>query len=713
MRNSWLGDFPPGFALMSETGDAAWFESKISDSSMDTIEPTSSALEIVTDGVPVFVPIEKDGRKYLMEHEQSERQQLTATWTFSDLVPGRMYQIFGDWIPYSHDFNTFFDVSVTVGSRYDGRTSDFEGIFSPSTAPHLPDLGSSFGFFVPDADGRLAIMLEQIMGQFFAFGAMKAVDEWSFTSPQGSFAKLETLPPPTSTKWNGDQPQFRLTDKDGSITDFDGRGHIMLRADRNGNRTQYDYLDIEGMSDHAMPQRLHTITDQGGLVTTYSYNADGALEKITDFSGRTTVYSPPDSPMSAVRTSSQSAPQSFFRPAPPYRFEMRPFISFGYDASGAGAVGKAVPTGKIGKDAQTGSEIPEAQATVWQYSTDANGNENKVEYSYQFDAFGHMTAMAEPREGYDQADVTKWTYNEKGLIEKLEAPSGRGADASLLSGTLASGFTISDYYDVTKFEYDESGNLSHTDYPDGTYESWEYDLKTGVLKSHTDRQSYKSSAQLDARGNVLESKDREQAKTTFTYTPSPKKITDLPGGLVEKITAPHGLTTEFTYYGPGTHSVGLVKSQVDMKDTPEERQEEFIYDANRNLQKHVDHRKNVTRYVYSELNQLLEVQLPAAPSHGAAITRSYYDDYGNVSKVIESSGLTTEYHYNSWNQLDKKWQPAMTAAYGTAAAWTYTYDYYSGDLASVADPLGHTTAYLYDGRGRTTSSIESKRLTNN
>ena len=92
----------------------------------------------------------------------------------------------------------------------------------------------------------------------------------SFASPARDFSTLIRNPDGTYTR----------SFKDGTKINFNSQGLQTSVVDRNNNTTAYGYDGSD---------RLLTITDPVGLVTTLSY-ANGSLQRITDPAGRQTQF---------------------------------------------------------------------------------------------------------------------------------------------------------------------------------------------------------------------------------------------------------------------------------------------------------------------------------------------------------------------------------------------------------------------------------------
>ena len=129
------------------------------------------------------------------------------------------------------------------------------------TGLSVPGAGSnttwrSLGFFVAGTSGTITVQLTSGYHGVTVADGMAAADDWQFVTPAGSFNTLQT-------KGQG----FTLRDKYGTIETFNAQGMVTDDVDNLGNDTHYAYE-----SDN--PQQIATVTEQGGLVTTFGYDGN-------------------------------------------------------------------------------------------------------------------------------------------------------------------------------------------------------------------------------------------------------------------------------------------------------------------------------------------------------------------------------------------------------------------------------------------------------
>jgi hypothetical protein len=286
--------------------------------------------------------------------------------------------------------------------------------------------------------------------------AVMAVQNWTFTTPVGSFNQLDagaldnangyyTGPAAGIAPAAGD---FTLLAKTGTHYRFDAQGLLQRTTDRNENRVEYAYADkdLDGVADE-----VETITTQGGLRWTYRYTGK-SLSAIVDYAGRMTSVSVVGDSLQSITEPDPGSNQpggiktTFTYAGPAQRLDgvtdpegRVTKLTFGtgdrvsggsytggvgfslapYLTDGLNGTLRAPATGKIGAAAPPASARPEPQAVY----TDPRA----AVWTYQADRFGLSTAQAAPvTKSNPQQDVWTWARNEHGLVLSATEPAGAG-----------------------------------------------------------------------------------------------------------------------------------------------------------------------------------------------------------------------------------------------------------------------------------------------
>ena len=227
-----------------------------------------------------------------------------AKWTFTNFEAGKPVQLFVNWVPgVDRASNAAYVVkgALPFGSGVDDSQSIEKTIvvdqrFTPGELEYNDLSWRSLGFFVPDETAtEIVIELHTVAPDndlpivdadgLVVDGSAMLVDTWTTGSPpDGSFTELKQQEYSPYNNGTSNGSIFGLETKYGDRYEFDAHGLLIGYQDRNQNRIEYAYQDVDadGLAD-----QLHTVTDQGGLTTTYAFNATGYT--ITDATGRVTT----------------------------------------------------------------------------------------------------------------------------------------------------------------------------------------------------------------------------------------------------------------------------------------------------------------------------------------------------------------------------------------------------------------------------------------
>ena len=549
------------------------------------------------------------GQSHLVSDAGTKLLTAKQTITLANLAAGQTYQLFATWVPGAdRATNAAYTVSgarpvtgvgttttIVVNQRYVPGELDAYGV-----------QWRSLGFFHVSSASPVTIDVATShtgsSGQtVFANGlvvadAVMAVQNWTFTTPVGSFNQLDAgaldnangyytgpaSPAPGSAPAPGD---FTLLAKTGTRYRFDAQGLLQRTTDRNEHRVEFAYADkdLDGVADE-----VETITTQANLRREYRYSGK-VLSAIVDFAGRMTSVSVVGNNLQSITEPDPGSNQpggiktTFTYAGPAQRldgvtdpesrvtkltfgtgdrvsggtytggigFSLAPYLTDGLD--GLDGTLHVPATGKIGSAAPPASARPEPQAVY----TDPR----KSQWISQADVFGLTTAQAAPvTPSNPQQDVWKWARNEHGLVLSATEPAGAGGFGGPLTAPL-----------VTKYGYDGRGNRSSATYPQAKLagggpisESWTYSQPFSTLTSATDGRGNTTTFSLDARGNVGEIRAPLSRTSYFAYTPAPTAIDGLQGGLVIRATDPRGSLVVTDYFQPSetngtTTLAGLVK----------------------------------------------------------------------------------------------------------------------------------------------------------
>lgn len=475
--------------------------------------------------------------------------------------------------------------------------------------------------------------------------------------------------------------KFRLRTKNSITYFFEDAAHKRLTriSDRNDNKTILTYNDtlIDVISDSlgheihfawnngklagiqaqaAAEQRsvqyeynalgyLTSVRKPQGVVVSYAYGANGALNNYTDANGNTT----------GITYNSSNAVVKLLS------CELEQRIAYN----------------------------PEQHKT---YVTELN-NGNTLATTYAFDAQGRLTRKTGNCCGYNTAyeydqqnNITRITDGNNGI--RLFSYDSKGnvlAETDQLQQTML--YTYHPLFNDITGITDKKGNLT----------TFSYDNK-GNLLQETDAFSHTVIHTYDNRGNRLSSTDRKGYITRYAYdtygylsrqvgpqSDTTGYVNDAWGNVLQH-TDPRHYTTAFAY-----DSLYRVKTVTDAL----QHTTRFTYDANDNRLSVMDARGKVTSFVYNWRNK--PVTMIDAGSHATQMT---YDGMGNLLSVTDAGGRTSVFGYDNLNRLKSK-----TDAAGDMTA--YTYDGV-GNRVEIAYPNGNKVHLEYDALSRLTKAEDNK-----
>jgi RHS repeat-associated protein len=319
--------------------------------------------------------------------------------------------------------------------------------------------------------------------------------------------------------------------------------------------------------------------------------------------------------------------------------------------------------------------------------------------------------LTESRDGENRANFYTYTAGGFGYLETLTEPNGavtaynRDYAGRILSQTDLLGNTQSSAYNTAGFETsrtDPRNNTTSTtrdsgnrpvriDYPDGTYETWTYNIYGQELLHRQRNEStisfvYYNGIEAGGKlGDLKTSTDPLGNVTTFTYADS---------GLRTSIKDARNNITAVIYNWRG---------KLETVTNPDGSIVRTEYDSFGNRTRQVDELGHAWAYTYDEFNHVASRTDPV----GSLTTYEYGLDPScptcnsaeALTRVTLPSGKKTEYQY------DRSWKrTTQTVGAGTAEAATTIYEYASnGDLAAIVDPRGKRTTFTSDLLHRRTS----------
>ena len=345
---------------------------------------------------------------------------------------------------------------------------------------------------------------------------------------------------------------------------------------------------------------------------------------------------------------------------------------------------------------------------------DADGNEIK----YDHDVDGREERITD-RNG----NVTRYIYDQYGNILKQTDPMGNTVrntydkNGNPATKTDAMG-------NVTTYSYDSTGNMLTMTDAEGHTVTNEYNSK-GQLTSIDAMGITAMTVAYDSKGNTTSTTDAMGNSIDYSYDTKGRltSVADEIGsymnmtydsnGNVISATNGAGTTAQFTYDADGNCTAKTLTYTSD--GAQKTVTEQYFYDNSGNLVKIIDSDGNVTTTEYNSMGKV-----SSATDEKGRKTSYDYDNFGNLVKISYPDGTTETFTYdregNNLTATDRlgrtvtmtydKVGNLLSKTYPNGAAVTYTYDS-NYNLVSETSASGGTTYYEYDKIGRNTAITDA------
>jgi RHS repeat-associated protein len=312
------------------------------------------------------------------------------------------------------------------------------------------------------------------------------------------------------------------------------------------------------------------------------------------------------------------------------------------------------------------------------------------------------------------------TYDNTGRL--LQITERNGTSQTLLYGSDGRLATVSDSFGHTlAFRYDPQGRVNTVIDPAGNAYGYSYD-ENGNLATFTPPDNriitylYENSGLPHALTGIMDGNNIRIDTTQYdesgraTYNEqgtgtSPVTLAYAEDGSAT-ITDGYGTSRAFTF----ELLQGVMKATGLSRTCPDcgASTRQFTHDANGNVTSRTDFNGIRTIYGY-DLSRNLETSRTEAAGTAQERTISIeWHAYFRLPTRITEPGRVTDMSYDDNGNMTLL---AITdTTMGEQRQWTYTYGLY-GLLASVTQPGGDSTSYLYDGSGNLTSATTLSGLT--
>ncbi|MGH7194932.1 MAG: hypothetical protein ACREJM_15565, partial [Candidatus Saccharimonadales bacterium] len=477
----------------------------------------------------------------------------------------------------------------------------------------------------------------------------------SYTSPNGPFA-FDTLTSVTGGGW-------QLTDKWGTVLNFNASGFLTSRQDRTLKTTTYTWTNGD----------LTAIADAFGRSVQLGYTS-GLLSSIQDYAGATSSFAHTGSDLTSITlpNSGSGSPVWGYAYTGNYlssvtdpnsnqsSFTLNSEHRLSNVSLPGGASTSAVSEQNYGygSTSHTNPYAAVLTSSVVPSTTDANQNTSE----YQSDPFGDPLSETDP-----YGNVTTIQRNSNGLPTQITlTPQATGQQSP-----------------VTTISYDTMGNETSATGAQPTYGTWTYNT-FGEWETFTDITGKEWVRTFDSHGNVLALTDPLDNQVSWTYDSYGRPLT-------MTVPAPNnGTGTETTHYFWDSYE------RLAQITWPDNSTQVLGYDSDDRQKSFTDENNRTTTTNFDVLGRVTSVVNAA----NGTVSYTYDKDNNLLTTTDEMSNVTTD-QFNARNELVQETLPAP--AVGQAApvlAWTYDAN---GNELTFTDGLGRATSEAWDKLDRMTS----------
>ncbi len=303
------------------------------------------------------------------------------------------------------------------------------------------------------------------------------------------------------------------------------------------------------------------------------------------------------------------------------------------------------------------------------YQSDMSNPANWILTKYEYYSDGKKKKTIEDY-GTSRANLTtEYFYNYQGEIEKILYPTGKwvkttrdGRGLVILEQT---GYGTDTVVLETAYNYDANGNLQQQSNPDGsvliyTYDNYDRLKRTyqGSLSGPYTENFYNNAGDTirqitcEADSDVISDSRMEYDVLGNLNSEWVCVDPNMPDGLNDRVTS-------YVYDVAGNLRqevrAWLTDSDPNGSPDPNGIVTEYLYDAQGRRIQTIEPKGIVHSVFYTAAGLPEMIVSPNDPfDPNAFITNNIYDGYGRLEKTIDPMGHTTEYLYNSLNQLTRQ-----------------------------------------------------------
>ncbi|MBF4067486.1 DUF6531 domain-containing protein [Burkholderia pseudomallei] len=297
-------------------------------------------------------------------------------------------------------------------------------------------------------------------------------------------------------------------------------------------------------------------------------------------------------------------------------------------------------------------------------------------------------------------NLVQFVYN-GGFVDQIVSPSGRTITLNYDSNNRVS-TAVDNSGRTVSYAYNSTGTLAKVTYPDQTTEQYTYDGSNRMRTMLDRRGNIKITNQYDANGRVTKQTNADNTSYQFAYTTDSSNTV-----TATTITDPNG-NQEQVNFDPVSH---YTASDTRAYGTSLAQTITFKREPSGLIDSQTDALGRTTAYTYDALGNVTRITRLSGTSNAVTTSFTYTSDYNQLASVTDPLGHTTSFSYTNGCltqvtdplghstviQCNGAGQP--TAAQD-ALGNTALFAYQGYDLQSITDPLNRTTNFVTDTLGR-------------
>ena len=341
---------------------------------------------------------------------------------------------------------------------------------------------------------------------------------------------------------------------------------------------------------------------------------------------------------------------------------------------------------------------------------------------FNYSTPNYLTAM---RDRYGNSLTFVYTA---GLLSQVRSQSGRHIDFSYDGSNRIS--QIADHTGRTvQYSYNAAGMLDTATYPDGTNEHYTYDSSKRMLSVQDRRGNTMVTNQYDTNSRVIAQTLADGSQYIFNYTVENPVIGGALGTnyvkygfpIVAKaeVTDPRGKVrhVEYDHLGVEVGHSFYPLTETDAYGTPQAQTYTYERNAAGQIMARTDALGRRTENSYDAKGNLTQVKLLAGTANAVTYQYTYTPDYSQLATVTDPLNHTTTLSYTNGclTQIKDALNHSTTLTCNGFGQTTSIKDalnhttqlIYDGyDLYSVIDPLNRTKTYYRDSLGRVIATVD-------